>query len=133
MILLGFDVEEFDIPFEYGKTLSLTEQIAISTSGTLAVLNLLKETGVKATFYCTAIYALNQPDIISRIVAEGHEIASHGYYHSEFKNEHLASSRQVLEEISKTPVTGYRMARMMPVDEREIKDAGYQYNSSLNP
>jgi peptidoglycan/xylan/chitin deacetylase (PgdA/CDA1 family) len=133
MILLGFDVEEFDMPFEYGKTLPLTEQISISTSGTLSVLNLLKETGIKATFFCTAVYALNQPDIILKIVAEGHEVASHGYYHSEFKNEHLKGSKNVLEDISKTEVKGYRMARMMPVDEEEIKKAGYQYNSSLNP
>jgi peptidoglycan/xylan/chitin deacetylase (PgdA/CDA1 family) len=133
MILLGFDVEEFDMPFEYGKTLSLTEQISISTTGTLSVLDLLKETGIKATFFCTAIYALNQPDIILKIIAEGHEIASHGYYHSEFKNEHLSGSKRVLEDISKTEVSGYRMARMMPVDEREIKKAGYLYNSSLNP
>jgi peptidoglycan/xylan/chitin deacetylase (PgdA/CDA1 family) len=133
MILLGFDVEEFDMPLEYGKQLPFDEQLAISTSGTLTVLNLLKETGIKATFFCTANYALNQPEIISKIVAEGHEIASHGYYHSDFKQEHLAQSKKVLEEISGTEVTGYRMARMMPVDEEEIRKAGYLYNSSLNP
>lgn len=133
MILLGFDVEEFDLPFEYGKTLPFNEQIEISTSGTLLVLGLLKQTGIKATFFCTANYAVNKPDIISQIVSQGHEIASHGYYHSCFKTEHLASSKKTLENISGTQVTGYRMARMMPVDEKEIKKAGYGYNSSLNP
>ncbi len=34
MILLGFDVEEFDMPLEYGKTLPFDEQLAISTTGT---------------------------------------------------------------------------------------------------
>jgi hypothetical protein len=32
--------------------------------------------------------------------------------------EHLASSKKVLESIADTPVKGYRMARMMPVDEK---------------
>jgi peptidoglycan/xylan/chitin deacetylase (PgdA/CDA1 family) len=133
MILLGFDVEEFDMPFEYGKTLPFSEQLSISTTGTLLILELLKSTDIKATFFCTANYADNQPDIIAKIVNEGHEIASHGYYHSDFKVEHLAQSRIKLQEISGTTITGFRMARMMPVNEQEIQKAGYTYNSSINP
>jgi hypothetical protein len=133
MIILGFDVEEFDMPLEYGKTLPFNEQLSISTEGTLIVLELLKETGIKATFFCTAHYAMHRPEIILKIVKEGHEIASHGYYHSNFQPQHLEQSKLLLEKISGTPVTGYRMARMMPVDELEIKKAGYTYNSSLNP
>ncbi|MFD2146789.1 polysaccharide deacetylase [Mucilaginibacter antarcticus] len=76
---------------------------------------------------------MNKPDIIAKMVDEGHEIASHGYYHSDFKVEHLLQSKIKLEEISGTPVTGFRMARMMPVDEAEIAKAGYAYNTSMNP
>lgn len=133
MILLSFDIEEFDMPFEYGKSISFEEQLAISTEGTLAILNILREANIKATFYCTANYAKNKTDIILKIVEEGHELASHGYFHSEFIPEHLASSKKVLEHIADTPVKGYRMARMMPVDEKEIYKAGYKYNSSINP
>jgi peptidoglycan/xylan/chitin deacetylase (PgdA/CDA1 family) len=133
MILLGFDVEEFDMPLEYGKDLPFDEQLAISTNGTLKVLDLLKETGIKATFFCTANYAVHQPEIIAKMVADDHEIASHGYYHSDFKVEHLHQSKIKLEELSGTTVTGYRMARMMPVDEAEIAKAGYAYNTSMNP
>ncbi len=133
MILLGFDIEEFDLPMEYGKYLSLEEQIAISTAGTFSILAILKKAGIQATFYCTANYAVGQPDMIRRIVAEGHEVASHGYYHNHFIPDHLFQSKQILENISGTEVLGYRMARMMPVDEKEIKKAGYLYNSSINP
>ncbi len=133
MIILGLDVEEFDMSFEYGKTLPFGEQLSISTTGTHLVLNLLKETGIKATFFCTAHYALHQPDVILKIVNEGHEIASHGYYHSDFKPQHLEQSKTLLEKISGAEITGYRMARMMPVDEEEIRKAGYKYNSSINP
>ncbi|AYL96811.1 polysaccharide deacetylase family protein [Mucilaginibacter celer] len=133
MILLGFDVEEFDLPLEYGKSISFDEQLEISTRGTQTILNLLKQKNVKATFFCTANYAVNRPDIIGQIVTDGHEIASHGYFHSDFKSEHLLQSKLVLQQISRTEVTGFRMARMMPVDEAEIAEAGYEYNSSLNP
>jgi peptidoglycan/xylan/chitin deacetylase (PgdA/CDA1 family) len=133
MILLGFDVEEFDMPLEYGRAVPFNEQLSISTTGTLLVLELLKLTCIKATFFCTANYAINRPEVILKIVNEGHEIASHGYYHSDFKPEHLTASKIKLEEISGTKVTGFRMARMMPVDEMEIQKAGYTYNSSLNP
>ena len=30
MILLSFDIEEFDMPFEYGKDISFENQIAVS-------------------------------------------------------------------------------------------------------
>lgn len=133
MILLGFDVEEFDMPLEYGKTMPFDEQLAISTTGTNIVLAILAQAGIKATFFCTANYAVNKPEIIQKITEAGHELASHGYYHSDFKVEHLLQSKLKLEEISGVDVTGFRMARMMPVDEREIAKAGYVYNSSINP
>jgi peptidoglycan/xylan/chitin deacetylase (PgdA/CDA1 family) len=133
MILLSFDVEEFDLPMEYGKSLPFSEQLSISTQGTVTILDLLKTVDIKATFFVTANYAINQPHIIKRIVAEGHELASHGYYHSSFTNSHLLESKIALEKLSGAAVNGFRMARMMPVDLAELKRSGYQYNSSLNP
>ncbi|HEY8935083.1 MAG TPA: polysaccharide deacetylase family protein [Cyclobacteriaceae bacterium] len=133
MILLSFDIEEFDMPLEYGQSLSFDDQLHISATGTIAVLNLLKKHNVKATFFCTANFALNKKDILRLIVDDGHEIASHGYYHSDFKPEHLASSKNVLEELTNQKVNGYRMARMMPFDESLLSKSGYSYNSSLNP
>ncbi|WP_413669295.1 polysaccharide deacetylase family protein [Mucilaginibacter sp. Mucisp86] len=133
MILLGFDVEEFDMPFEYGKSITFDEQLDISTKGTNKILGLLRQKNIKVTFFCTANYAINRPGIIKQMVADGHEIASHGYYHSDFKIEHLRQSKLALEDISGTEVTGFRMARMMPVDEEKIAKAGYEYNSSINP
>ncbi|WP_183558923.1 polysaccharide deacetylase family protein [Mucilaginibacter sp. SP1R1] len=133
MILLSFDVEEFDLPTEYGRELPFSEQLSISTEGTLAILDMLRETGVKASFFVTAHYAVNQPDVISQIVNDGHELASHGYYHSSFSDEHLLQSKLVLEKLSGTTVKGFRMARMMPVNLAELNRSGYVYNSSINP
>ncbi|RZL50566.1 MAG: DUF3473 domain-containing protein [Pedobacter sp.] len=133
MILLSFDIEEFDMPFEYGKTISFEDQIQISTRGTNLILDLLKKHKFKATFFSTVTFALNAPEIINRIKEEGHELASHGYYHSKFETAHLLSSKLKLEEIFGSTIYGFRMPRMMPVDELAIEQAGYTYNSSINP
>ncbi len=133
MVLLSFDIEEFDMAFEYGKTISFEDQISISARGTNIVLDLLAIHGLKATFFCTATFAQHASAILDRIINEGHELASHGYYHSNFVPEHLLMSKQELERLSGQVIKGYRMARMMPVDEKEIKKAGYSYNSSINP
>ncbi|KQC00919.1 polysaccharide deacetylase family protein [Pedobacter sp. Hv1] len=133
MVLLSFDIEEFDMAFEYGKSISFEDQISISITGTTTILDLLAKHQFKATFFSTATFALNAPEIIARIKNEGHELASHGYYHSKFEVKDLLTSKQKLEELSGLPITGYRMPRMMPVDEIEIEKAGYVYNSSINP
>ena len=133
MVLLSFDIEEFDMPFEYGKNIDFQDQITISRTGTIIILNLLQKYQIKATFFCTANFAKNAPDLIKRMVSENHEVASHGYYHSDFKKEHLLQSKEILENLSGEAVIGFRMARMMPVDEQEIYKAGYLYNTSINP
>ncbi|UKT64189.1 polysaccharide deacetylase family protein [Pedobacter mucosus] len=133
MVLLSFDIEEFDMPFEYDREISFEDQISISREGTIAILDLLEKYKVKATFFCTVTFAENIPDLIKRITETGHELASHGYYHSDFKPEHLLQSKLKLEELSGKEILGYRMARMMPVDEVEIQKAGYTYNTSINP
>lgn len=133
MVLLSFDIEEFDMPFEYNKAISFRDQISISEQGTNCILDILDKHQIKATFFSTVVFAQNAPQVIRRILENGHELASHGYYHSSFENAHLASSKLALEELSGQEIKGYRMARMKPVDEHEITKAGYSYNSSINP
>lgn len=133
MILLSFDIEEFDMPFEYERELSFEEQISISERGTTIILDLLKKHHIKATFFSTVVFAEQVPHLIKRIIEEGHELASHTYYHSNFKVEHLKQSKESLEKLSGSDVVGFRMPRMYPVDEKEIQKAGYLYNSSINP
>ncbi|BEG99931.1 polysaccharide deacetylase family protein [Bacteroides sedimenti] len=133
MIALSFDIEEFDLPIEHHKEISLAEQIAISKDGLVKVLDLLKKYGIKATFFSTVTFAKSSLEIIERIVQEGHELASHGCNHSNFNIEDLKASKDALEKLSNAQVRGFRMPRMMAVDESELYYAGYTYNSSLNP
>ncbi len=133
MILFSFDIEEFDMPFEYNKTISFEDQIAISREGTHRILDLLDKYNLKATFFCTVVFAKHVPDILARIKAAGHELASHTYYHSQFEVEHLRRSREELAALSGMEIQGLRMPRMMPVYTADVKAAGYSYNSSINP
>jgi peptidoglycan/xylan/chitin deacetylase (PgdA/CDA1 family) len=133
LILLSFDIEEFDMPLEYGKEIVFHDQMEISIRGTNHILDILDKNDVKATFFSTVVFAENAPDVINRILKSGHELASHGYFHSAFETAHLATSRKALQKISSQEINGFRMPRMKPVDENEVRKAGYLYNSSINP
>jgi peptidoglycan/xylan/chitin deacetylase (PgdA/CDA1 family) len=132
-VLLSFDIEEFDVPLEYNNEIPFDRQISISIEGTNKILDILKAADVQATFFSTVTFARSAPQVIQRILDEGHELASHGWYHSSFEAKDLLASRLELERIGGRAVKGFRMARMMDVDHDEIRRAGYRYNSSLNP
>lgn len=132
LILLSFDLEEFDIPEEYGEKVDETVKFAVSYQGLKEVLCILEKLNIKATFFVTANFAIHHKAIIQQI-SQKHEVASHGFYHSEFKLEDLQKSRQTLAEIINQEVVGFRMPRLKQVDDTEIALAGYKYNSSMNP
>lgn len=133
MILLSFDTEEFEVPREQGIEYSLKDGIQVSVEGTNLILDVLKSNNVRATFFCTGNFAENAPEVMQRIINEGHEVACHGVDHWQPKETDFALSKEIVERITGCVVTGYRQPRMFPVVESEIKKAGYRYNSSLNP
>ncbi|MEJ7828866.1 MAG: polysaccharide deacetylase family protein [Segetibacter sp.] len=131
-VLLTFDLEEFDVPIEYGSNIGWEEQIAVGREGMENLLEVLNHHGVPTTIFTTAAYALENKSQI-QYLAERHEIASHTFYHCSFKVEHLLLSRTALEDICGKPLTGLRMPRMRQVEMQDVKAAGYQYDSSINP
>lgn len=133
MILLSFDIEEFDMPLEYGGEIPFEEQISVSRKGLERILDLLKKHNAKATFFSTVVFAENCKDLVNRLLEEGHELASHTYYHSQFEEADLLKSKEKLEQLFDTEVIGLRMPRMSPVSENAVAEAGYCYNSSINP
>ncbi len=133
MILLSFDTEEFDVPREHGVDFSLEEGMKVSVVGTNRILDCLKENGVKATFFCTSNFAQNAPEVVKRIMNEGHEVACHGCDHWQPKATDVFRSKEIIEQQTGITVNGYRQPRMFPVSDEDIEKAGYRYNSSLNP
>lgn len=133
MVLLSFDIEEFDMPLEYEGQISFDKQIEISRQGLISILDLLKKHNAKATFFSTVVFAENNQDLIKRLLQDGHELASHTWFHSKFEIEDLQNSRLKLAEMFTTDIVGLRMPRMMKVETQDVKSAGYFYNSSINP
>ncbi|HAY3561756.1 TPA: polysaccharide deacetylase family protein [Elizabethkingia meningoseptica] len=133
MVLLSFDIEEFDMPLEYNGIIPFEEQLQVSRNGLQNILAILKKHEAKATFFSTVIFADHNRDLIEALLADGHELASHTWFHSQFSIEDLKKSKDWLQETFNTEITGLRMPRMMEVDAREVENAGYTYNSSVNP
>lgn len=133
MILLSFDMEEFDLPLEHNVNLSIEEQMEYSKGGSRIILDLLEKYQIKATFFCTAVFAINARDLVLEMIHNGHEVASHGFYHSSFVKEDLKRSKNLIEEITGVPVNGFRMPLMKKIDLDAIAKAGYHYDSSINP
>ncbi|MBV9986369.1 MAG: polysaccharide deacetylase family protein [Chitinophagaceae bacterium] len=131
-VLLSFDVEEFDMPLEYGFPITAEEQMELGKKGLDAIGSVLDDEAVQTTLFTTANFAQHFPSDIRRL-AERHEIASHTFYHSSFRTEHLLQSREKLEEISGKKITGLRMPRMKKVAMTDVIQAGYGYDSSINP
>jgi len=132
-ILLGFDIEEFDLPLENNGKISFEDQLNTSETGANRLLNLLAKHNIKATFFCTVNFVKNRPEILQRIVSEGHEVASHGCIHHEFSSGDYQKSKEELDRLSGGNLIGFRMARMQTVDFEQMKVAGYLYDSSSNP
>lgn len=133
MIYLSFDIEEFDMPKEYGYNIDFQRQIDISQQGLIHILDLLKKYNCKATFFSTAVFSKHSKELIFRILQEGHELASHTYFHSDFEISHLRQSKEFLEREFNTEIFGLRMPRMAKVPPKEVKNAGFLYDSSVNP
>jgi polysaccharide deacetylase family protein (PEP-CTERM system associated) len=109
------------------------------------LLDVFAQHGAKATFFTLGWVAERYPELIKRIVAAGHELASHGYAHvrayqqspDEFRAD-VTKTKAMLEDISGSPVSGYRAAsysigakNLWALDV--LGEAGYQYSSSIYP
>lgn len=63
------------------------------------ILDILKEDGVKATFFIVGKNAAMHPELVRRIVMEGHQIGNHTYHHIDLLK---ANRRTVTDELAGT-------------------------------
>jgi polysaccharide deacetylase family protein (PEP-CTERM system associated) len=109
------------------------------------ILAIYERHGVKATFFTLGWIAERYPSMVKKIVAAGHELASHGYGHlrasdqtrAQFDND-IRSSKALLEDIGGQEVIGYRApsfsighANLWALEA--LQEAGYRYSSSIYP
>ena len=79
------------------------------------LLDLFAENNVKSTFFTLGWVARRCPEVIRRIVDEGHELASHGLAHQRATTmsekelyEDIKQSKDILENIGGVAIKGYR-------------------------
>lgn len=63
------------------KVINLTFDQGYENGFTSKILDVLKEKGVKATFFVVGDYAERQPELVERMINEGHTVGSHSVNH----------------------------------------------------
>jgi chitooligosaccharide deacetylase len=89
------------------------------------IADLLAEHGVPATFFVIGSAAVERPDVLRRLVADGHEVGNHSWSHPSLRDDcddarvrdELARTSAAIEEILGAPPRLYRAPRYH-VDER---------------
>ena len=139
ILLLTFDLEEFDVPFEYGIRIDEDEMYGISCMGLKRILRLLQKHGIKSTFFTTVNFAKRYPEMIKRLLKK-HEIALQGYSHAHDYQKMpkmealkwLKKSKQFFEELG-VDIIGFRAPRLIPPLYSVLKKIGFEYDNSLHP
>lgn len=109
------------------------------------LLQFLDAKNSRATWFVLGWVAERCPGLVKDIAAQGHEIASHGFNHQHLSRmtpetfrEDLTKSLQLLEDLTGSPVLGYR-APTFSVTRRTawavdvLREVGFAYDSSIYP
>ncbi len=109
------------------------------------ILQLLADTQVHATFFTLGWIAERYPQLVKNIVAQGHELASHGYGHERASDldrdalrQDLTRAKALLEDLGGVEVIGYR-APSFSIGKNNLwafdvlAETGHRYSSSVYP
>ena len=109
------------------------------------ILAMMSERECKATFFTLGWVAERYPQLVRRIVDQGHELASHGYGHERASDldrnafaQDITRAKRLLEDIAGAPVQGYRAPSFSIGTQNlwafdSLAQAGYRYSSSIYP
>jgi polysaccharide deacetylase family protein (PEP-CTERM system associated) len=146
--ILTIDVEEWFHVLEadgpHGREAWPTLDSRVEASCDL-LLGMLADAGVTATFFCVGWVADRHPALIRRIAAQGHELASHSYWHEVLARHTRSSlradlerSKKLLEDESGAEVSGFRapggsITLQTAWSLEVLAELGFRYDASLNP
>ena len=137
-----FQVEAFAGVVARASWDTLPSRVEANTDRLLA---LFDQHGARATFFTLGWVAERAPALIRRIVAAGHELASHGFWHGRVDRQtpelfaaDVDRARKLLEDIGGVPVTGYRaptfsIGPATPWAPGVLAQTGHRYSSSVYP
>ena len=107
------------------------------------LLKIFEKNKLKCTFFTLGWIAKKYPQLIAKIASQGHEIASHGYFHDDVRmltiqqfSKDIKDTKYLLEDITGQEIIGYRSPGFSAGKEKyliEIAKAGYLYDSSIFP
>jgi polysaccharide deacetylase family protein (PEP-CTERM system associated) len=137
-----FQVSAFDAAVSRASWDSRPSRVCRNTE---RLLDVFAASNVRATFFVLGWVAERFPQLVRRIVGEGHELASHGYEHrlvysqtSRAFRDDLRRARAALESAGGCPVLGYRAPSYSIVRKSlwaldVLIEEGYLYDSSIYP
>ena len=97
------------------NTIYLTFDCGYENGNTELILDALKKHDVKATFFVVGNFLETSPEIVKRMIAEGHTVGNHTYHHLDmssissldaFKKE-TQDVENLFEQITGTPITKF--------------------------
>jgi len=94
------------------KAVALTFDDGPDPENTPALLSLLAGRNVRATFFCIGRRAAEQPELMERLIAEGHAVENHSFQHSPMTN--LFSVRRLREELARAQTEFQRLTGRAP-------------------
>jgi polysaccharide deacetylase family protein (PEP-CTERM system associated) len=140
-LIVSIDVEDWP-QSTWDHSLEITERAAANTERVLEILAARK---TRATLFVLGKLAERFPELVRRMAAAGHEIASHGYGHvetflktpEEFR-EDVRRSKELLEDLTGQAVRGYRAPDFSIRGDtlwglEMLAEVGYEYDSSIFP
>lgn len=80
-----------------GKKICLTFDEGYENGNTAAILDVLKEKGKKAVFFVTYDYCRTSPELVRRMIDEGHTVGNHSYTHPSMPD---CSENEMIEEVT---------------------------------
>lgn len=97
------------------KYISLTFDDGPNPETTPRLLDILKERGVKATFFMLGQNVVKHESLVKQVAEEGHEVASHSYSHPQLTD---INAQRVKEEVQNTDKAIYHAIGKLPTDFR---------------
>ena len=89
------------------KVITLTFDQGYENGYTASILDTLKEKGVKATFFVVADYAERQPELVQRMIDEGHAIGNHSWHHYSMPELSVEEAQQEIMELHEYMLTNF--------------------------
>lgn len=83
------------------KNIYLTFDNGYEQGYTERVLDVLKQEKVPATFFVTGHYVEEEPELVKRMVKEGHIVGNHSYHHPDFSILNKSVIKEELESLEK--------------------------------